>query len=150
MMKRVRPSAANVRGWLGTRQHSRSDWPQARMRSQACAMNSSSAAGPNDRRTADAVCHAGRPIASQTVAQYRLGKYVIPEVEDNATFYEGGANDGKTQNFIAPGIMFGKLKVQPHDAKARSGFSFGVAEQIATSKFHTYNHGLYFTGRLLF
>jgi hypothetical protein len=93
---------------------------------------------------------AGRPIASQTVAQYRLGKYVIPEVEDNATFYEGGANDGKTQNFVSPGIMFGKFKVQPQDAKARTGFSFGVGEQIATSKFHTYNHALYFTGRLLF
>lgn len=93
---------------------------------------------------------AGRPIASQTVAQYRLGKYVIPEVEDNATFYEGGANDGKTQNFVSPGIMLGKFKVQQHDPKARSGFSFGVGEQIATSKFHTYNHALYFTGRFLF
>ena len=93
---------------------------------------------------------AGRPIASNTVAQYRLGKYVIPEVEDNATFYEGGSNDGKTQNFISPGLMLGKFKVQPHDLKARTGLSFGVGEQIATSKFHTYNHGLYFTGRLLF
>ncbi len=93
---------------------------------------------------------AGRPVASNTVAQFRIGKYAIPEVEDNATFYQGGSNDGKTQNFIAPGIMFGKFKVQPHDAKARSGFAFGAAEQIATSKFHTYNHSLYFTGRFLF
>jgi hypothetical protein len=93
---------------------------------------------------------AGRPIAINTVAQYKLGKYVTPDVEDNATFYKGGANDGKTQNFIAPGVMFGKFKLQPHDPKARSGFAFGVAEQIATSHFHAYNHSLYFTGRFLF
>jgi hypothetical protein len=93
---------------------------------------------------------AGRPIASNTVAQYRLGKYVIPEVEDNATFYQGGSNDGKTQNFVSPGLMLGKFKLQPHDARARSGFSFGAGEQIATSQFHTYNHALYLTGRFLF
>ncbi len=93
---------------------------------------------------------AGRPIASNTVAQFRLGKWVIPEVEDNATFYEGGSNDGRTQNFVSPGLMLGKFKVQPHDLKARSGLSFGAGEQIATSKFHTYNHALYFTGRFLF
>jgi hypothetical protein len=93
---------------------------------------------------------AGRPIAWNTTAQYHLAKLIWPEIEDNATIYKGGANDGKTQNFISPGIMFGKYKFQPQDAKARSGLAAGAAMQIATSHFHTYNHGLYFTARYLF
>jgi hypothetical protein len=92
----------------------------------------------------------GRPVAWNTTAQYRLGRYFWPELESNATYYYGGPNAGKNQNFLTPGIVFGKFKLRPADAKSRLGIGFGAGEQIATSKFHTYNHELVFTGRFVF
>jgi hypothetical protein len=93
---------------------------------------------------------AGRPVAWNSTAQYHLGKLLWPEIEDNATFYKGGPNDGKTQNFLSPGLMISKYKFHPQDAKSRIGLAGGAAMQIATSHFHTYNHGLYLTARFLF
>jgi hypothetical protein len=92
---------------------------------------------------------AGRPIAWNTVAQYHLSKVLWPEIENNTTIFKGGTNDGKTQNFVSPGLMVGKYKLQ-HDPKGRLGLAAGAGVQIATSQFHTYNHALYFTGRFLF
>ena len=92
----------------------------------------------------------GRPLAWNTTAQYHLGKYFWPELESNAIFYNGGPNDGKKQNFLTPGLVVSKIKLRPQDEKSRLGIGFGAGEQIATSKFHSYNHGLVFTGRLVF
>jgi hypothetical protein len=92
----------------------------------------------------------GRPIVWNTTGQYHLGKYLWPEVESNSTYYKGGPNDGKNQTFITPGIIAGKFKLRPSDPKSRLGLGFGAGEQIATSKFHTYNHGIVVTTRLLF
>jgi len=93
---------------------------------------------------------AGRPIAWNTTAQYHLANLVWPELENNTTVYKGGTNDGKTQNFVSPGLLIGKYKLHPQDPKGRVAFAGGTAMQIATSHFHTYNHALYFTGRILF
>jgi hypothetical protein len=92
----------------------------------------------------------GRTVAWNTVAQYRIHKFVWPEIEDNATFFFGGKNDGKMQNFLTPGITFSKFKFHPDDPASRPAIAFGAGEQIATSKLHTYNHNLVFTARLLF
>jgi hypothetical protein len=92
----------------------------------------------------------GRPVTWNTTAQYHLGRYLWPELESNATYYNGGPNAGKSQNFLTPGMVFSKFKLRPGDAKSRLGVAFGAGEQIATSRFHTYNHGLVFTGRLVF
>jgi hypothetical protein len=92
----------------------------------------------------------GRPVLWNTVAQYRLAKLFWPEVESNATFYKGGTNDGKTQEFITPGMIVGKCAFHPAEPKARPGIAFGAGMQIATSKFHTYNHNLVMTARLIF
>jgi hypothetical protein len=92
----------------------------------------------------------GRTVAWNTTAQYRIHKYFWPEVEDNATFFFGGKNDGKMQNFLTPGITFSKFKFHPGDATSRPAIAFGGGEQIATSQLHTYNHNLVFTARLLF
>ena len=59
-------------------------------------------------------------------------------------------NDGRKQNFLTPGIVFSKFKLHPDDAKSRAGFAFGAGMQIATSKFHAYNHELAFTSRFIF
>jgi hypothetical protein len=93
---------------------------------------------------------AGHPILWNTVAQYRIAKLFWPEVESNATFYRGGTNSGKTQEFITPGLIIGRCGLHPSDSKSRPGLAFGGGMQIAASHFHTYNHGLVLTARWIF
>jgi hypothetical protein len=92
----------------------------------------------------------GRSIAWNTTAQYHLGKYLWPEVEANTTRYFQGSHDGKTQNFLTPGMATKKFKFHPDDETSRLGFAAGAGMQIATSKFHTYNHEVVLTSRLVF
>jgi hypothetical protein len=92
----------------------------------------------------------GRSIAWNTTAQYHISKYVWPQLESNTTYFFAGKNDGKKQNFITPGIVFSKFKLRPSDETSRVGVAFGAGMQIATSQFHTYNHELAFTSRLVF
>jgi hypothetical protein len=99
---------------------------------------------------APAIAASGRPILWNTAAQYRFHKLFWPELESNATFYEGGANDGKIQEFLTPGIVIGKCALHPDNPKSRPGLAFGAGMQIATSKFHTYNHALILTARWIF
>jgi hypothetical protein len=91
----------------------------------------------------------GRTISWNTVAQYKVGKYFWPELEANASYYHGGPNDGKNQTFLTPGLMVSKIKLR-QNPKDRLGLVFGAGMQIATSHFHSYNHGLVLTGRLTF
>jgi hypothetical protein len=93
---------------------------------------------------------AGRPIAWNAVGQYRVGKLFWPEIESNATFFKGGTNDGKTQEFVTPGLIVGKCALRPSDSKSRPGLAFGGGMQIAASHFHTYNHGLVLTARWIY
>lgn len=97
-----------------------------------------------------AITTAGRPVAWNTVAQYHIGKLFWPEIESNATFYKGGTNDGKIQEFITPGLIVGKCALHPSDPKSRPGLAVGAGMQIATSHFHTFNHGLVLTARWIF
>jgi len=92
----------------------------------------------------------GRPVLWNTVVQYHAGKLFWPELESNATFYKGGPNDGKTQEFITPGIIVGKCGLHPGDKQSRPGLAFGGGMQIATSHFHSYNHELILTARWIF
>ncbi|MFY9977364.1 MAG: transporter [Candidatus Sulfotelmatobacter sp.] len=91
----------------------------------------------------------GRAVTWNTVAQYHLGKVFWPEIENNATFFHGGTNDGKLQNFVTPGVMLSKFKLQ-RDPRNPLAMVFGGGMQIATSQFHSYNHGLVLTARMLF
>jgi hypothetical protein len=75
---------------------------------------------------------------------------VWPELEANTTHFFEGKNNGKTQNFVTPGITFSKFKFHPHNAQSRTGVAFGSGMQIATSHFHSYNHELVFTARYIF
>jgi hypothetical protein len=97
-----------------------------------------------------ATTSSGRPMVWNTVAQYRIGRLFWPEIESNATFYKGGTNDGKTQEFITPGLIVGKCALRPSDPKSRPGLAFGAGMQIATSQFHAYNHELVLTARWIF
>jgi hypothetical protein len=99
---------------------------------------------------APAITATGRPVLWNTVAQYRIGKLFWPELESNATYFKGGPNDGKTQEFITPGIIIGKCAFHPSEPKLRPGLAFGAGMQIATSHLHTYNHELVITARYIF
>lgn len=91
----------------------------------------------------------GRSIAWNTALQAHVEKYFWPEVEFNATYFKGGPNDGKNQVFATPGMLF-THKLRPANEKSRLGICGGAGVQIATSKFHTYNHEVAITMRLLF
>jgi hypothetical protein len=97
-----------------------------------------------------AITTAGRPIAWNTVVQYHFGKLFWPEIESNSTFFKGGTNDGKTMEFITPGMIVGKCALHPDNPKSRPGLAFGAGMQIATSQFHTYNHSLILTARWIY
>jgi Putative MetA-pathway of phenol degradation len=91
----------------------------------------------------------GRVVVWNSVGQYHLGKWFWPEVESNAIFYHGGSNDGRAQNFVTPGLMLSKFKLA-RESRNRLALVFGGGMQVATTHFHTYNHGLVLTSRLLF
>jgi hypothetical protein len=91
----------------------------------------------------------GRPVVWNAVAQYHIGKLFWPEIESNATFYHGGTNGGRVQNFVTPGLMISKFKLE-RESSNRLALVFGCGMQIATTQFHTYNHGLVLTTRMLF
>jgi hypothetical protein len=74
----------------------------------------------------------GRTIQGNTVAQYKVGKYFWPELEANAGYDYGGANDGKGLVFMTPGLMVSKVKFRK-DPKNGPGSVLGAKLQIATS-----------------
>ncbi len=51
----------------------------------------------------------GTPLISNTVFQYRLLKYIWPEVEFNFTYWPNGVHEGMNQLFVTPGVVFGKF-----------------------------------------
>jgi hypothetical protein len=91
----------------------------------------------------------GRTIVWNTATQGHFYKYFWPEVEVNSTFYKGGPNDGKSLVYATPGLLVAR-KFHPKDEKSRLGLCLGAGEQIATSHFHSYNHEVAITTRLLF
>ncbi|MBS1822399.1 MAG: transporter [Acidobacteria bacterium] len=91
----------------------------------------------------------GRTLLWNSVAQYRVGKYLWPELEANASFFHGGSNDGRSQVFLTPGLIVSKIKLRK-EPKDRLGLVLGTGMQIATSRYHSYNHSFILTGRLTF
>jgi hypothetical protein len=99
----------------------------------------------------------GRSVIWNSVAQYRVGKsgvprYFWPETEFNSTLYKGGPNDGKTTTFVTPGMLIGRIPLShgPEGRPGRLGLTFGAGEQIALTKFRTYNHATILTVRIPF
>jgi hypothetical protein len=92
----------------------------------------------------------GHTITWNNAIQYRVGKtgrsrFLWPEVEFNSSFYKGGVNGSKSQAFVTPGIIIGRIPLH-----SRTGLTFGAGEQIALTHFHTYNHSLVLTIRIPF
>lgn len=95
------------------------------------------------------VATSGRTIHWNTVAQYKVGRYFTPELEVNTTSYFGGSRDGKTQTFLSPGIMVGKLPIRKVDG-SRLGVTFGAGFQTAVTHYHGYNNSFSTSVRFVF
>lgn len=87
----------------------------------------------------------GQPVTWNLTGQYRVLRRIWPEVEMNYTYFHNGPNDGRTQVFVTPGVVFGKFPIW-----RRLGVTIGSGVQIAATHFHTYNHGWILTTRLPF
>jgi hypothetical protein len=92
----------------------------------------------------------GRTIATNSVLQYHVQKYLWPELEINSTAWYGGSKDGKVQTFLTPGLMLGKYAIHPSDKTSRLGLAAGAGFQTVATHYRTYNHSLIFTARFLF
>ena len=95
------------------------------------------------------VSTSGRTIQWNSVAQYHVGRYFAPELEVNTTSYFGGTRDGKTQTFLSPGIIVGRLPIRSVE-KSRLGVTVGAGFQTAVTSFHTYNHAFSTSVRFVF
>jgi hypothetical protein len=87
----------------------------------------------------------GRTFPWNNAFQYHLYKKLWPEVEINYTQFMDGPNDGKTQAFITPGILFGRFHLYK-----RLALTAGGGFQIASTHFHTNNHNGILTVRFPF
>lgn len=81
------------------------------------------------------VARLGTPVAYNTAFQYRLLGKLWPEVEVNGVLFHDGKNDGRQQVFVSPGLVVGKIHLW-----RRLGLTVGAGEQIAVTRFHTFNH----------
>ncbi|HZC81395.1 MAG TPA: hypothetical protein VE222_06685, partial [Nitrospiraceae bacterium] len=77
----------------------------------------------------------GRMIIFNTAVDYRIKGKIWPMLEQNSTFWSGGALDGKTQVFLTPGLVFGSFPFEE-----RLHLTFGTGVQIAVTQFHQFNH----------
>ncbi|HTH54251.1 MAG TPA: hypothetical protein VL495_09885 [Edaphobacter sp.] len=91
----------------------------------------------------------GRTVHWNSVAQYKIGRYFAPELEVNSTSYFGGTRDGKTQVFLSPGIIVGKLPIRSVET-SRLGITVGAGFQTAVTSFHTYNYAFSTSLRFVF
>ena len=87
----------------------------------------------------------GHALAWNNSFQYHVWQRLWPEFEINSTFYKDGANDGRKQTFLTPGIIFGRFKLG-----RRVAMALGGGYQIAATHFHAYNHAAVFTIRFPF
>ena len=90
----------------------------------------------------------GRSILWNSLVQDHITKSIWLELENNATFFRGGSHDGMMQNLVTPGAFY---VFRRSDWKPTHPFLvFDGGMQIATSRFHTYNHNLVAEMRILF
>jgi hypothetical protein len=77
----------------------------------------------------------GTPILGNLAFQYRVVRYLWPEVEVNYTYWPNGDRHGDQQVFITPGIVIGKVPIWK-----RLGITVGAGFQVAVSKGATYHN----------
>jgi len=84
----------------------------------------------------------GHAITLNAAFQYHVVKKLWPEIEINSTAWKDGAEDGKKQTFVTPGLILGRFKVH-----GRVAMALGAGYQVAVTHYHNYNHAPIFTIR---
>lgn len=87
----------------------------------------------------------GHTYSWNNAFQWHVDRKFWPEVEVNYAHFQDGPNARKTQVFLTPGLVIGKLHIWK-----RLGLTFGGGFQIAATHFHTNNHNAIFTVRFPF
>lgn len=87
----------------------------------------------------------GMPVAYNTAFQYRVFKYFWPEFEVNYTWFPDGEHAGKSEVFLTPGMVIGRLPIYQ-----RVGATFGAGFQVAVTKFNRYHNAWILSGRIPF
>jgi hypothetical protein len=90
----------------------------------------------------------GRSIVWNALVQDHVSRSFWLELENNATFYNRGPHDGLMQNFVTPGAFYVFRRKDWEPTHPFLVFCGGM--QIATSRFHNYNHNLIAEMRILF
>ena len=94
------------------------------------------------------IAEQGRAIEWNATAQWHASSHAYFDIENNLTWFKGGLDDGKAQNFVTPAGFLVVRRKSWEPAHAVMVFDAGM--QIATSGFHTYNHNLVSEMRVLF
>lgn len=87
----------------------------------------------------------GTPILWNTAFQYRLDRFFWPEVEFNYTYWPNGTNRDKSQLFVTPGVVVGRIPIH-----GRLGLTVGVGCQVAVTDKPTYYRNVILSARLPF
>lgn len=91
----------------------------------------------------------GRPLIFNTTFQAHVSRRIWLDLESNGTFFKGGLNDGKKQNFVTPSVILiaGKARAL---GSVSPFFIFDTGLQIATTHYHATNHNLLLDAKMLF
>lgn len=94
----------------------------------------------------------GRQVVLNEAVQYHASKLVWIETEVNSTLFHGGKNDGKQQTFLTPGVVVSRIDLRRNKSSGAATllFTVGAGEQIALTRFNTYNHAPVLTARFRF
>ena len=94
------------------------------------------------------IAEQGRAIEWNSTAQLHSTAHTYLDIEDNVTWFKGGPDDGKMQNFVTPAgfLVVRRKSWEPTHAVV----VFDAGMQIATSRFHSCNHNLVSEMRVLF
>jgi hypothetical protein len=95
---------------------------------------------------------AGKAILTNVTAQYHVCRLLWPELEVNRTDWSGGSRDNRSQTYLTPGLIVGRILLG-----GRSKLILGIGYQTAVSKVYaaspttpTFNHNWIFSGRVTF
>ena len=87
----------------------------------------------------------GTPFLFNTAFQYRVAKYLWPEIETNFTAWPNGKHEGLDQLFITPGVIIGRIPIA-----GRLGLTVGAGCQVAVTNKPLYHNNTIITARLPF
>jgi hypothetical protein len=95
---------------------------------------------------------AGRSIPTNITAQYHISPLLWPEIEINRTDWIGGQRGARTQTYITPGLIIGRIVLNK-----RSKLIIGAGYQTAVSRVYgpgpitpTFNHNWLISERVTF